>query len=57
MTHYMKLELKKVQFKHYIFISALAILMGKFFFVSLNDSSSCDHRLYRIKPPYPLRFL
>ena len=44
MAHLMKLERKKIRFKHYIFISVFAILMGMFFtFVSLNDSSLRAH--------------
>lgn len=44
MAHFMKLELKKIHFKNYIFISVLSILMTMFFtYVSLNDTSFQAH--------------
>lgn len=40
MTHLMKLELKKIHFLRYIFISIAAIILSMFFvFVALNDTS------------------
>lgn len=40
MIHLMKLELKKIPVLRYILISAAAIVLGMFFFVSLNDTSA-----------------
>ncbi len=40
MMHLMRLELKKIHFKKYIFLSALAIILSMYFiFVSLYDTS------------------
>ena len=40
MAHLMKLELKKIHFLRYIFISIAAIILSMFFvFVALNDTS------------------